>query len=86
MKLQISRDAVARLNSSTDPDVLTVRQAQEILGVGRVSIYHLIESGSLLALQKGHAYCIPKCELLYFLEDWERKGGAFYDRKSANQK
>jgi len=45
------------------PDILTVRQVQDILGIGRVGVYKLIESGALHAFRIGHAYKIPRSSL-----------------------
>lgn len=47
----------------TQPDILTVRQVQDILGIGRVGVYKLIESGALHAFRIGHAYKIPRSSL-----------------------
>ena len=48
---------------ATSPDILTVRQVQDILGIGRVGVYKLIESGTLHAFRVGHAYKIPRSSL-----------------------
>ena len=48
---------------ATPPDILTVRQVQDILGIGRVGVYKLIESGTLHAFRVGHAYKIPRSSL-----------------------
>lgn len=69
MQLVISKDAGEKLEKRSFPDVLSVRQAREILGIGRVSVYHLIESGKLEAFQKGRSYLIPKSGIRHFLEE-----------------
>lgn len=68
MKLTVNPDALKNLERTDYPDVLTTKQAQEILGIGRISVYHLIESGQLEAFQIGRTYKIPKKSLRKFLE------------------
>ena len=41
------------------PDVLTVHQAREALGVGRTGVYKLIDQGLLKCFKIGNAYKIP---------------------------
>ena len=67
MKLIISQNALENL--SEQPDLLTVKQAQAALGIGRISIYNLIESGQIKAFRIGRAYKIPKKALRDFLEE-----------------
>lgn len=69
MKLVISPNALETLSQPGPPDVLTVQQAQSVLGIGRVSIYNLIESGQLQAFRIGRAYKIPKKSLIIFLTE-----------------
>lgn len=68
MKLTIDSDALYKLEHGEYPDVLTVKQAQEILGVGRVSVYDLIESGQIAAFRIGRIYKVPKQSLIQFLK------------------
>ena len=49
MKMTINPNALDDLNNKKYPDILSVQEAREILGIGRVSVYHLIESGQLQA-------------------------------------
>lgn len=69
MKLAISPNALENLCQPAFPDVLTVHQAQTALGIGRVSIYNLIESGQLQAFRIGRVYKIPKKSLIIFLTE-----------------
>lgn len=69
MVLKIQPYALDNLESQKYPDVLTVQQAQAALGIGRVSIYNLIESGQLQAFRIGRAYKIPKKSLIIFLTE-----------------
>ena len=56
------------------PDVLTVQQAREALGVGRTGIYKLIDQGLLKCFKIGNAYKIPKSALIEYVTN-SCKGG-----------
>ena len=49
------------------PDVLTVKDVQEILRIGRTQTYNLINTGQLPSIRIGSAIRIPKSALLEFL-------------------
>ena len=57
------------------PDVMTVHQAREALGVGRTGIYKLIDQGLLKCFKIGNAYKIPKTALIEYVNS-SCKGGA----------
>lgn len=69
MNLSISPNALDNLSHPELPDVLTVKQAQSALDIGRISIYNLIESGQLQAFRIGRAYKIPKKSLINFITE-----------------
>lgn len=56
------------------PDVLTVHQAREALGVGRTGVYKLIDQGLLKCFKIGNAYKIPKSALIEYVTN-SCKGG-----------
>ena len=56
------------------PDVLTVQQAREALGVGRTGVYKLIDQGLLKCFKIGNAYKIPKSALIEYVTN-SCKGG-----------
>ena len=56
------------------PDVLTVHQAREALGVGRTVVYKLIDQGLLKCFKIGNAYKIPKSALIEYVTN-SCKGG-----------
>ena len=56
------------------PDVLTVHQAREALGVGRTGVYKLIDQGLLKCVKIGNAYKIPKSALIEYVTN-SCKGG-----------
>lgn len=73
MQLVINKkEAYQYLQNSNYADVLSVKEAQEILGVCRISIYHLIQSQQLDAFRIGRVYMIPKQAIVQFLTS--RKG------------
>ena len=57
------------------PDVLTVHQAREALGVGRTGVYKLIDQGLLKCFMIGNAYKNPKSALIEYVTN-SCKGGA----------
>ena len=57
------------------PDVMTVHQAREALGVGRTGVYKLIDQGLLKCFKIGNAYKIPKSALIEYVTN-SCKGGA----------
>ena len=57
------------------PDVMTVHQAREALGVGRTGVYKLIDQGMLKCFKIGNAYKIPKTALIEYINS-SCKGGA----------
>ena len=57
------------------PDVLTVHQAREALGIGRTGVYKLIDQGLLKCFKIGNAYKIPKSALIEYVNS-SCKGGA----------
>ena len=57
------------------PDVMTVHQAREALGVGRTGVYKLIDQGLLKCFKIGNAYKIPKYALIEYINR-SCKGGA----------
>lgn len=69
MKLRIDPNALQKLEHSNYPDVLTTKETQVILGIGRISVYNLIESGQIEAFQIGRTYKIPKRSLIKFLKE-----------------
>lgn len=71
MQLQINLSAIETLKNTELPDLLTVRQVSEILGISRVSVCKQISSGKLIAVQKGRIYHVPKSALIGFLRNRE---------------
>lgn len=67
MQLKINKNALTQLNQSSFPDVLSVQDIRKILGIGRISVYHLIEMNRIQAFQKGRSYLIPKQSVAQFL-------------------
>lgn len=50
------------------PDILTVNQTRNALGIGRKGVYKLLESNSICYFKIGNAYKIPKSSLIDFIK------------------
>ena len=51
-------------------ELLTIREVQDLLRIGRTKAYHLVSSNQIRALQIGKQKRIPKAEVL----DYIRRG------------
>lgn len=49
------------------PDILTARQVQQLLGIGRHSMYHLLETNQIHCFKIGRSYKIPKSSLITYV-------------------
>lgn len=58
----------------TYPDVMTVQQVRQALGIGRTAVYRLLESHEIECFMIGNAYKIPKTCLIEFVQR-SSKGG-----------
>lgn len=68
MKLSIQKNANAELKNPNLPDILSVRQVGKLLGIGRVSVYHLIEENELNAFRIGRVYYVQKRSVSEYVE------------------
>ena len=50
------------------PDLLTVKDMQKILNIGRTTAYKLLQSGEVKPLRIGAIYRIPKANLHDFID------------------
>lgn len=53
-------------------DVLTVANLQEILGIGRNTVYEMLNAGTIPALRIGKQWRIPKDAVLFYLGQWRK--------------
>lgn len=60
----------------TFPDVMTVHQVRDALGIGRTAVYRLLESGAIRCFKIGNAYKIPKTSLIDYIQRSCGEGGA----------
>jgi len=67
VKLKIKSDALEKLETSTLPDVMSVYEVGEVLGICRVSVCKQITLGNLKAIKKGRIYNVPKRAVIDFL-------------------
>lgn len=51
--------------------VLTVADLQEILGIGRNTVYALLSSGAIPSLRIGKKWRVPKDAVLHYLGQWK---------------
>lgn len=51
------------------PDIVTVRQLQEMLGVSRHLAYDLINGGEVQAVKIGNSFKIPKVSVINYVTD-----------------
>lgn len=65
--------------SGTEPLLLRVNQAAELLGISRSHCYELISSGKLPTIRLGASVRVPRAWLTRFIEEqtqaWERAHG-----------
>ena len=54
------------------PDIVTVTQLQEMLGVSIHLAYDLINDGSIRGLKIGNAFKIPKVNVIEYVMDQKR--------------
>lgn len=57
------------------PDVLTVQQVRQTLGIGRTAVYRLLEEQKIRCFKIGNAYKIPKSSLTEFIQNSLNGGG-----------
>lgn len=70
-KTDIDKDEIFE----TLPDVLTVQQVRQALGIGRTAVYRLLENQQIRCFMIGNAYKIPKSSLIEFVKQ-SCEGGA----------
>lgn len=51
------------------PDIVTVRQLREMLGISRQLAYDLINDGDLKAIKIGNSFKIPKVSVINFVTE-----------------
>ncbi len=68
-QLPLSAEPVAGI----DPRLLTVRQAAEVLGLGRSKVYELIAAGRLETVSIGRSRRVPFDALRAFVADLRRQ-------------
>ena len=66
--MEISAQEVYRLVFKEYPDVLTVKQVSEMLGLCEKTIYKLIANGSLPVLKVGRQFRIAKVNVIRYMK------------------
>ena len=54
------------------PDIVTIAQLQQMLGVSRHLAYSLINDGAIRGLKIGNAFKIPKVNIIEYVMDQNR--------------
>lgn len=60
------------------PDVLSIKELRQALGIGRAGAYKLLETGKIQSFKIGNTYKIPKSALINYVNQQcpdEGKGG-----------
>lgn len=52
-------------------DVLSVRELQDILNIGRNSAYALMKAGTIPSFRVGKKWRVPKDAVLHYLGQWK---------------
>ncbi len=50
------------------PDVLSIEQVMQALGIGKNTVYKLIQNRKLCCIRIGRKYIVPKIFLIDFIE------------------
>lgn len=53
------------------PDILSIKQVQEILGIGKTKTYELLRNNAIPNVRIGKKYIISKLALLKFLNPYD---------------
>ena len=72
------KQSIKKSNNTFDdlPDILSVHQVRQVLGVGRPAVYKLLgKENGIRCFMVGNAYNIPKACLLEYIQR-SCKGGA----------
>jgi excisionase family DNA binding protein len=56
-----------KLMFTTYPDVVTVRELKDMLGIGITLAYRLVKSNNIKSLKIGREYKIPKANVISYL-------------------
>ena len=51
------------------PEILTVHQVRQALGIGRTAVYRLLDDKKIPCFKIGNAYKIPKTGLIAFIQE-----------------
>lgn len=55
------------------PDIVTLKEMQEMLGIGKRLAYKLLHSGKIKGVKVGHVYRIPKCRIIEYVMSENQK-------------
>lgn len=49
------------------PDIVTIKQLQQMLGISRHLAYRLVESNDIFALKVGNSFKVPKVSVIDYI-------------------
>ena len=55
------------------PDIVTIRQLREMLGISRQLAYDLIADGEVQAIKIGNSFKIPKASVINFVTEEKKE-------------
>ena len=55
------------------PDIVTIRQLREMLGISRQLAYNLINNGELQAIKIGNSFKIPKVSVINYATEEQKE-------------
>ena len=55
------------------PDIVTIRQLREMLGISRQLAYNLINNGDLQAIKIGNSFKIPKVSVINYVTEEQKE-------------
>lgn len=66
--MDITSHDIYRIVFKDYPDVLTVKQVSDLMGVSTKTVYKLIKTNSLSCLKVGREFRIPKVNLMQYMK------------------
>ena len=58
------------------PDILTAKEVQEYLRLGRTAVYSLLQNGTIRSIRVGQKFLVPKAALRELLGDGAKEPDA----------
>lgn len=72
MEIKMDFNETYKVVLQNSPEVLSVKEASNVLRVSTKTVYKLIKNGSIQNMKVGRSYRIPKIHLLSFLRIYKK--------------